>query len=146
MSVTVRALLPEDETKWRELWKAYLDFYETSVPDQVYATTFSRLIDPAVSAQIGLIAEVGEEPVGIVHIIFHPHNWRVEDVCYLQDLYVAPEARGTGAGRSLIEAVYALADANGTPSVYWLTQEFNAPARKLYDRVAKLTPFIKYQR
>jgi GNAT superfamily N-acetyltransferase len=70
----------------------------------------------------------------------------VEDVCYLQDLYVDPQARGTGAGRALIEAVYAAADANGTPSVYWLTQDHNTTARQLYDRIAKVTPFIKYQR
>ena len=93
-----------------------------------------------------MIAESNGQVIGLVHAILHPHNWRVEDVCYLQDLYVVPDARGTGAGRALIEAVYAAADANGTPSVYWLTQEFNTTARQLYDRVAKLTPFIKYQR
>ena len=64
----------------------------------------------------------------------------------MQDLYVDPAARGTGAGRALIEAVYAAADANGTPSVYWMTQDFNTAARLLYDRIASLTPFIKYQR
>jgi len=81
-----------------------------------------------------------------VHTIYHPHNWRREKVCYLQDLYVAPEMRGTGTGRALIEAVYAAADADGCPSVYWLTQDFNTTARQLYDRVAVLTPFIKYVR
>jgi GNAT superfamily N-acetyltransferase len=54
--------------------------------------------------------------------------------------------RGTGAGRALIEAVYAAGDAAGCPTVYWMTQDFNAAGRRLYDRVAKLTPFIKYQR
>ena len=146
MSVSVRPLRPADETEWRALWKAYLEFYETSVSDQVYSTTFGRLVDPAVSTQFGLIAEANDQAIGLVHVILHPHNWRVEDVCYLQDLYVVPEARGTGAGRSLIEAVYAAADANGTPSVYWLTQEFNTSARQLYDRITKVTPFIKYQR
>ena len=57
-----------------------------------------------------------------------------------------PSVRGQGVGRALIEAVYAAADAAGCPSVYWMTQEFNAEARKLYDRIATLTPFIKYQR
>ena len=84
--------------------------------------------------------------MGLAHIIFHRHGWQVEDVCYLQDLYVAPEARGTGAGRALIEAVYAAADAAGAPNVYWLTQEFNTTARQLYDRVGRLTPFVKYVR
>ena len=65
---------------------------------------------------------------------------------YLQDLYVSDAARGTGAGRALIEAVYAAGDAAGSPTVYWLTQDFNENGRRLYDRVGSLTPFIKYQR
>ena len=84
--------------------------------------------------------------MGLVHYIYHAHNWRVEDVCYLQDLYADPEVRGQGIGRALIEAVYRAADDNGTPAVYWLTQEFNHTARRLYDRIGTLTPFIKYQR
>ena len=63
-----------------------------------------------------------------------------------RDLYADPSVRGTGIGRKLIEAVYAAADADGCPSVYWMTQDFNAEARKLYDRIATLTPFIKYNR
>jgi len=46
----------------------------------------------------------------------------------------------------LIEAVYQAADANGTPSVYWLTQDFNTTARQLYDRIGVLSPFIRYNR
>lgn len=142
----IRPLAPADEAPWRALWTGYLDFYESTVPEEVYATTFARLTDPDRPQQFAFVAEQEGALVGLVHAIQHPHNWRVEDVCYLQDLYVAPEARGTGAGRALIEAVYAEADRRGTPSVYWLTQEFNAEARKLYDRIATLTPFIKYQR
>ena len=70
----------------------------------------------------------------------------MENVCYLQDLYADPELRGRGIGRALIEAVYAAADAQGCPSVYWLTQEFNTTARQLYDRIGVETPFIKYNR
>ncbi len=116
------------------------------MPEHVYSTTFGRLINPAFPAQFALLAEVDGRATGLAHAIFHPHNWRVEDICHLQDLYVVPEARGAGAGRALIEAIYAAADANGTPSVYWLTRESNMSARRLYDRVAKVTPFIKYQR
>ena len=114
--------------------------------EEVYRSTFARLLDPARPQQNGLIALVDGQAAGLVHYIFHPHNWRVEDVCYLQDLYTDPAFRGSGVGRALIEAVYAAADERGAPSVYWLTQDFNETARLLYDRVANLTPFIKYQR
>jgi ribosomal protein S18 acetylase RimI-like enzyme len=72
--------------------------------------------------------------------------WLVGDEVHILNLAVHPEARGTGAGRALIEAVYAEADAAGAPNVYWLTQEFNATARRLYDRVGRATPFVKYVR
>ena len=146
MTVNVRPLHPRDASDWRQLWTGYLAFYGTEVSEEVYAATLARLLDPSRPHQNALVAEKGGSLVGLVHFIYHAHNWRLEDVCYLQDLYVEPEARGSGAGHALIEAVYAAADANGTPSVYWLTQHFNEPARKLYDRVAVLTPFIKYQR
>ena len=144
--ITVRGIRAEDEAAWRRLWRGYLDFYETELPEAVYATSFARLTDPEVRDYHGLLALAGGEPVGLAHYIFHRHGWQIEDVCYLQDLYVAPEARGTGAGRALIEAVYAAADAAGRPNVYWLTQTSNATARKLYDRLATVTPFIKYRR
>lgn len=146
MTLTIRPLAPADHAEWRRLWTGYLEFYNTSVSEAVYAVTFARLIDPARPQQNALVAEQDGRLVGLVHYIYHAHNWRIEDVCYLQDLYVDPETRGTGAGRALIEAVYAAADANGTPAVYWLTQDFNTQARQLYDRIAKVSPFIRYNR
>ncbi|ARE38917.1 Acetyltransferase [Rhodovulum sp. P5] len=92
------------------------------------------------------LALIGGQPVGLVHFIFHKHCWKPEGVCYLQDLYADAEVRGKGVGRALIEAVYAVADARDVPSVYWMTQEFNATARTLYDRIGAVTPFIKYVR
>lgn len=117
MTLTIRPVRLTDEADWRRLWAGYLAFYETTLPETVYATTFARLLDPARPKQNAMVAELGGRLVGLVHYIFHAHNWRLEDVCYLQDLYVDPETRGTGAGRALIEAVYAAADANGTPAV-----------------------------
>lgn len=146
MSTTIRPLSPQDKAEWSALWTGYLAYYETSLPPEVFDITFARLTDPARTHQNAFVAEREGRLIGLVHYIYHAHNWRVEDVCYLQDLFVTPEARGTGAARALIEAVYAAADANGTPSVYWLTQDFNATARRLYDRVAKVTPFIRYVR
>lgn len=142
----VRKLEAGDESVWRRLWTAYLEFYETSVPEAVYRTTFARLLGDDPHDYLGLVAERDGEVIGIAHYLFHRHCWRIEDVVYLQDLFVDPAARGTGAGRALIEAVYREADAAGCPAVYWLTQEFNDTARRLYDRVATVTPFVKYQR
>lgn len=143
---SVRALRPDDRPQWAELWGDYLKFYESSVEPEVYDTTFKRLLGDDPQDFSALVAEQDGRLVGLTHYLFHRHAWKIKNVCYLQDLYARPETRGTGVGRSLIEAVYAAADANGTPSVYWLTQEFNKTARQLYDRIGTLTPFIRYQR
>ena len=144
--VTVRPVEAGDETDWRRLWTGYLDFYESSVSEEVYRTSFARLLSDDPQEYRGLLAIANGRPVGLVHYLFHRHMWRVENTCYLQDLYADPDVRGRGIGRRLIEAVYAAADAEGCPSVYWTTQEFNTTARRLYDRIGKLTPFIKYNR
>ncbi len=145
-AVHVRPLIAEDEADWRGLWTGYLQYYETEVGEDVYQSTFARLLSGEDNEFHALIAEIDGRPVGLVHYLFHRHCWKVENVCYLQDLYADPDVRGKGIGRALIEAVYAAADRAGAPSVYWLTQDFNAPARLLYDKVATLTPFIKYVR
>lgn len=146
MSTIARPLRPDDQAAWRQLWSDYLAFYGTSVSEEVYASTFSRLLGIDPQDFSCLIAEQDGKPVGLAHFLFHRHAWKIENVCYLQDLFVAPLTRGTGAGRALIEAVYAAADAAGAPAVYWLTQDFNHSARQLYDRVARVTPFIRYVR
>ena len=146
MPLKIRPLMAEDRTDWGQMWGDYLSFYETDVAPEIYDTTFARLIDSTNPVQNALFAELDGVAVGIVHYIYHAHNWRAENVCYLQDLYAKEAVRGQGIGRALIEAVYAAADANGTPSVYWMTQDFNENARLLYDRIGTLTPFIKYSR
>ena len=143
---SIRPISAEDRPQWAALWTAYLEFYESTVSEAVYDTTFDRLCSTNHPDQNALVAAQKGQLVGLVHYIYHPHNWRLEKVCYLQDLYAAPKVRGTGIGRKLIEAVYAQADTDGCPAVYWLTQDFNTEARKLYDRVGVLTPFIKYAR
>lgn len=146
MPVEIRPLQPADEAGWRGLWAEYLEFYGTSVPEDVYASTFARLLGADDRDFNALVAVQDGTPVGLVHYLFHRHCWRIENVCYLQDLYASPTVRGTGVGRQLIEAVYAAADQNDVQSVYWLTQDDNHTGRQLYDRVGALTNFIKYQR
>jgi len=146
MSITVRPLAPADRALWDGLWRAYLDFYKTELPADIYDLKFARMLNPDPRDGFGLVAVRDGRLVGLVHYIFHVHGWRAEDVVYLQDLFTHPDVRGMGAGRMLIEAVYSAADAAGCPTVYWNTQHFNEAGRRLYDKVATKTDFIKYQR
>ncbi|MEO1329381.1 MAG: GNAT family N-acetyltransferase [Pseudomonadota bacterium] len=145
-TTAIRPLRAPDRADWERLWRAYHAFYEAMVAPEIYDLAFERLLSDDPHEFHGLVAERGGALIGLSHHLFHRHGWRRGPVVYLQDLYVDPEARGDGAGRALIEAVYADADARGAEAVYWLTQDFNAPARRLYDQVARVTPFIKYER
>ena len=131
---------------WKNLWRAYLVFYEITVEDTVYETSFGRMRSDQTSSQNGLVAEQDRALVGLAHYILHPHNWTIGDGCYLQGLDVAREIHGCGVGRALIETVCAASDAHDILTFYCLTQDFNKLARRLYDYIASLTPFIKYQR
>ena len=142
----IRPLAKADYDEWRALWISYLEFYETSLTAEIIDENFSRFIDYDQTRQNALVAESTDELVGLVHYIFHLDTWAIQEICYLQDLFVIPRNRGKKIGQLLIEGVYKRADEYGAPSVYWLTQEFNVPARKLYDRMADLTPFIHYER
>lgn len=144
--ITIRPLSAQDRAEWAEMWTGYLEFYETSVPQEVYDSTFARLLGDDPQDFSCFVAAGDTGLLGLTHYLFHRHAWKIENVCYLQDLYARPEARGTGVGRALIEAVYAEADREGAPGVYWLTQDFNSTARLLYDRIGKVSPFIRYNR
>jgi GNAT superfamily N-acetyltransferase len=142
--LVIRALGPDERSSWEPLWQGYLTFYESTVAPEVTATTWGRLHDPAEPMHV-LGAFLDGTLVGIVHYLFHRSTWTTGDYCYLQDLFTAPESRGQGAGRALIEAVYDRAKVAGASRVYWLTQETNATARTLYDTLADRPGFIQYR-
>lgn len=141
---SIRRLALADEAQWRPLWRGYLDFYKTRLEEATTRETFRRLVED--ERMFAFAAETGGVLVGFVHCITHPATWSVRDYCYLEDLFVSPSRRGTGAGRALIEAVYEEAKARGLDRVYWLTHETNETARRLYDKLASHDGFIQYRR
>ena len=141
----VRPLRTEDREQWQPLWDGYNLFYERpNLPADITEVTWDRFFDPG-EPVFAAVAEVDGKVVGLVHYLYHRSTTMIEDVCYLQDLFTAPEARGLGVGRALIEYVYGEAAKAGSRRVYWNTHEDN-PARKLYDRVANLSGFRRYIR
>lgn len=122
MTLTIRPRAETDAADGRRLLTGHLDYHETRVSAAIYAATWGRLLWGAPDEFRELPAVDGDRPVGRVHFLFHRHCWRVENVCYLQDLFTDPVVLGRGVARALIEAVYAAADAEGAPAVYWLTQ------------------------
>jgi GNAT superfamily N-acetyltransferase len=144
--IVINPFRAEDRERWAELWRGYLEFYETVLPDAIYADTWQRLTAPDGSVR-GVGARLGDSSaplVGITHYMFHARCWTPKPICYLQDLFVDSTVRGKGVGRALIERVAAAAREHDCFRLYWSTQEKNATARLLYDRLAKFTGFIRY--
>lgn len=139
--LTVGPLAPEDRAAWESLARGYKTFYETQLAAEQYEAAWQRMRRR--EDVLGLGARLDGRLVGIAHYLFHASVWD-KRVCYLQDLFVAPEARGRGVARALIEAVAADARKRGAARYYWQTREQNATARALYDKVARFKGFIRY--
>lgn len=148
MEIFIRPLQRSDRAAWQPLWEGYNAFYgrtgETALPAEITETTWQRFLDPAEPVHAFVAERRRGELLGLVHYLFHRSTTRIEPVCYLQDLFTAPEARGHGVGRALIESVYLAAREAGTRRVYWQTHGTNATGRALYDKLAQHLGFIVY--
>lgn len=141
---TIAPITPADHDEWLPLWQAYLRFYEAELADAVTEDVFARLVAD-VDLHGALARDDGGRAVGLVHWLRHPATWTTTSYCYLEDLFVAPDVRGGGIGAALVAHVRTEAAAAGAAKVYWLTQQGNAAARRLYDRVATSTGFVHYE-
>lgn len=146
--IQIRAIRSGDRAAWQPLWDGYNAFYgragTTALPAEISDTTWARFLDPAEPVHALVAEDEQGRLLGLVHYLFHRSTTRIEPVCYLQDLFTAPEARGHGVGGALIAAVYAAAREVGAKRVYWHTQDGNTTARALYDRLAQHLGFIVY--
>jgi GNAT superfamily N-acetyltransferase len=153
--ISIRPIQPSDFAAWKPLWDGYNAFYgregATALPDQITQATWRRFFDSGepVHALVATARDASsqagsEQLVGLVHYLFHRSTTRLHDVCYLQDLFVAPEHRGQRIAADLIAAVYAAAGERGSSRVYWTTQTTNTSGRALYDKLAKHAGFIVY--
>lgn len=142
--VSIDELRPSDRAAWEGLFRAYIDFYQRSEPDEMYDRAWQEFQTGTRMHALG--ARLDGRLVGITHFLVHPSTSSPDaDVCYLQDLFTAPDVRGRGVARALIAAVTDRARAQGCFRVYWNTHESNATARRLYDKVAENRGFLRYQ-
>ena len=143
----IRSITNTDYAEWLPLWDGYNAFYgrqgDTALDLNITQTTWARFLNDHEPVH-AFVAEQDDQLVGLVHFIFHRSTSRLNDVCYLQDLYVKKDLRGAGIGRQLIKAVYDAALTAESSRVYWQTQDSNVAGRTLYDKVAKHLGFIVY--
>jgi ribosomal protein S18 acetylase RimI-like enzyme len=144
MTLTIRDAAPEDEPAWRSLWQGYLDYYGVTLAPEVTANTWANLMAPTAPLN-ARIACLNGSPVGFAMNLHHPSSWVMGQDCYLEDLFVAPDTRGHGIGRALIDDLVTLARAKGWHRLYWHTRHDNARARALYDQYVQTDDHIRYR-
>jgi len=145
MSVHIRELLPEDKPQWLPLWQGYLTFYETDLAPDITDDTWARLMLASGNIfGLGAVNSAGEL-IGFTHYLLHGGTWGPGPICYLEDLFVSEAARGTGAGRALIEALADKGRMSGWQSIYWQTAASNKTAQHLYDKLAARTDWVRYE-
>jgi GNAT superfamily N-acetyltransferase len=142
LMLTVGRLQPEDRPVWVELFGGYNAFYERVMTDEIADRAWAEFQRDDRMHALG--AKLDGRLVGISHFLVHAST-TTPDVCYLQDLFTAPDVRGQGIGAALIEAVVGWARDRGCARVYWMTHETNARARRLYDHVGENRGFIRYE-
>ncbi|TVQ32943.1 MAG: GNAT family N-acetyltransferase [Geminicoccaceae bacterium] len=141
----VRPATAADEAPWRKLWDGYCRFYGAVVPEAATAATWRRILDEQ-SPIHGLLVLSDGRVSGFCVYVLHGATWSPAPRCYLEDLFVAPAARGRGLGDALIRHVLDLAAAQGWYDVYWHTEAKNTVARRLYDRHAGAADgFVRYR-
>jgi len=139
----IRTAQAFDEAHWRQLWRGYADFYEADLPEAVTAATWGRTVAPSPAILCRVAAEDGRL-LGFSHSLLHEGTWVLATICYLEDLYVDPSARGRGVGRALIADLVDMARTQGWSRLYWHTRRGNEAARRVYDGFAKADDFVRY--
>ena len=140
--ISIGKLTAADRADWDALFTGYNQFYQRTLPAQLYDRAWNEF--QADTRMHALGARLEGKLVGMAHFLVHAST-TAADVCYLQDLFTDPQARGKGVGRALITEVTEWARTQNCSRVYWSTQESNATARRLYDQVAVHRGFILYQ-
>jgi GNAT superfamily N-acetyltransferase len=142
---TIHELAEEHWEQWRPLWTGYLEFYRAELPEETTRRAFARLVGSD-ETMFGLLA-VSErgEGIGLTHCVVHPTTWSDAPSCYLEDLFVAPMARGSDLGPDLLKEAKRASVQRAAGRLYWHTQSYNGRARSLYDLVARPTSFMVYE-
>ena len=135
-----------DKAQWRVLFDGYAAFYGVPMDDATADRVWNWLLDPGHVLEGLLARDENGDIVGLAHVRACPRTLGGCDIGFLDDLYVSPGARGSGAADALFEGLRALAAERGWPALRWITQHFNERGRAFYDRYTSgPSDFIMYQ-
>ena len=132
MTLSIRPAEPEDVGTLLRLVRELAEYERAA--DQVVAT--EALLHEALfatpPAAEAVIAEIDGQAIGMALYFFNFSTWTGWRGLYLEDLYVTPVARGTGAGKALLKHLAGIAVARGCTRFEWSVLDWNTPAKDFY--------------
>jgi GNAT superfamily N-acetyltransferase len=131
--VEIRDARPEDSEKLLPLMRAYCDFYEASPSDQGLLEMARVLITDPDQGHM-FIAHQDGVPVGFATLGWKWSSLKGARIGYLEDIFVAPDARGRGIADALIEVCADRCRSRGMRAMEWLTAPDNRRAQAVYER------------
>jgi GNAT superfamily N-acetyltransferase len=143
--MNTRNLIASDHAGWLRLWRGYCAFYQEPLPDSVTAATWAALLAPEQAILGRCVSTTDGSVIGFSLSVLHSSTWQLRPSCYLEDLFVDPDHRGSGAGRALIDDLMAMAQDRNWGRLYWHTEAGNVAARRLYDRYTTADDFVRYR-
>ncbi|MEZ5666648.1 MAG: GNAT family N-acetyltransferase [Alphaproteobacteria bacterium] len=143
--LTIEPVAAHHKAQWLTLYAGYADFYHSPLGPEGAEVVWGWLMDPGHVFE-GLVARQDDRLVGLVHFRAMPSPLRAKDAGFIDDLFVDPDRRGTGAAEALMLAVYDIAQARGWPLLRWITSDSNYRARAVYDRIAVKSQWAMYEK
>lgn len=145
MNITVTPLDKDDREQWQQLYYKYADFYQMPMDEDILDNIWSWIFDDHEDFYALMAKDEDGKALGLMHYRAMPSPLRGKKTGFLDDLYVTPEARGTGVVERLFEKLEADGKAKEWPSIRWITAENNYRGRAVYDRLAEKTIWQTYQ-
>jgi GNAT superfamily N-acetyltransferase len=135
MSVTIRPVRAEDMPRLWGLVRQLADYEKLN--DSLTGTqeALADLLFGERRGLEGLLAEAEGEAIGYALFYDTFSSFRTWRMLWLEDLFVAPDARGTGAGRALLAEVARIGIARGCRRIDWNVLDWNEPAIGFYRRL-----------
>jgi GNAT superfamily N-acetyltransferase len=140
--------VPEDEFEaLLPLIAAYQRFYEVDdIDDERNRSFFRRFLAPSEDGELLAARDEGGLILGYACLYWHFSSLAAVETVLMNDLFVAPEARGRGIGRTLIEASRDVARARGAGWLEWATAPDNHTAQRLYDSMtSEKSTWLEYE-
>lgn len=144
--MTIVPLASAHRAAWDGLYAGYAAFYRVEQTATMRDTVWAWLMDPTHEMHGFGAIDAGGALIGLAHWRIFPRPLRAATGVYLDDLFVAPASRGSGAAPALIEACAEAGRARGATLLRWITADDNYRARTAYDRVAARTMWITYDK